>query len=38
VQRTLAKVAAIKATNRDTATDDEKDRFFGRGRYARTQG
>jgi GST-like protein len=38
VQRTLAKVAAIKATNRDTATDDDKDRFFGRGRYARTQG
>jgi len=38
VQRTLAKVAAIKATNRDTATDDDKDRFFGRGRYARTEG
>jgi GST-like protein len=38
VQRTLAKVAAINATNRDTATDDDKDRFFGRGRYARTQG
>jgi GST-like protein len=38
VPRMLAKVAAIKATTRDTATDEEKDRFFGRGRYARTKG
>ncbi len=30
----LAKVGAIKS-NRDTATDDQKDRFFNRGRYAR---
>jgi len=33
----LAKVAAIKSTTRDTATDDDKDRFFGRGRYVRTK-
>jgi len=33
VKTTLAKVAAIK-TSRDTASDDDKDRFFGRGRYA----
>ena len=30
----LAKVAAIKS-NRETASDDQKDRFFDRGRYAR---
>jgi GST-like protein len=34
VKRTLAKVAAIKSM-RDNATDDAKDRFFGRGKYAR---
>ena len=26
-------IAVIKS-NRDTATDDQKDRFFNRGRYA----
>jgi GSH-dependent disulfide-bond oxidoreductase len=30
----IAKVGAIKS-NRDTATEDHKDRFFNRGRYAR---
>ena len=30
----LAKVAQIKS-NRETATDDQKDQFFGRGKYAR---
>ena len=30
----LAKIAAIKS-NRETASDDDKDRFFNRGRYAR---
>jgi len=34
VKAALAKVAAIKS-NRDTATDDQKDRFFNRGKYAR---
>lgn len=34
VKAALAKVGAIKS-NRDTATDDQKDRFFNRGRYAR---
>jgi GST-like protein len=34
VKAALAKVAAVKST-RDTASDDDKDRFFGRGRYAR---
>jgi GSH-dependent disulfide-bond oxidoreductase len=33
VKRALAKVAAIKSA-RDTATDDAKDRFFARGKYA----
>jgi GST-like protein len=35
VKRALAKVATITST-RDTASDDHKDRFFGRGKYART--
>ena len=34
VKAALAKVAAIKS-NRETASDDDKDRFFNRGRYAR---
>jgi GST-like protein len=34
VKAALAKVGAIKS-NRETATDDQKDRFFNRGRYAR---
>jgi GSH-dependent disulfide-bond oxidoreductase len=34
VKAALAKVGAIKS-NRDTASDDQKDRFFNRGRYAR---
>ena len=34
VKAALAKVAAIKST-RETASDDDKDRFFQRGRYAR---
>jgi GST-like protein len=34
VKAALAKVAAIKST-RETASDDDKDRFFARGRYAR---
>jgi GST-like protein len=34
VKAALAKVGAIKS-NRDTATDDQKDRFFNRGKYAR---
>jgi GST-like protein len=34
VKAALAKIAAIKST-RETASDDDKDRFFGRGRYAR---
>jgi GST-like protein len=35
VKRALAKVATISST-RDNASDDNKDRFFGRGQYART--
>jgi GSH-dependent disulfide-bond oxidoreductase len=34
VKKALEKVAVIKS-NRETATDDQKDRFFNRGRYAR---
>ena len=34
VKRALDKVAAIK-TARDTASDEDKDRIFGRGKYAR---
>ena len=34
VQAMLAKIAQIKS-NRDTANDDQKDRFFNRGKYAR---
>jgi GSH-dependent disulfide-bond oxidoreductase len=34
VKAALMKVGAIKS-NRDTANDDQKDRFFNRGRYAR---
>jgi GSH-dependent disulfide-bond oxidoreductase len=34
VQRALKKVEAIKSS-RDTATEENKDRFFGRGRHAR---
>jgi len=34
VKRAYAQVGAIKSV-RDTATDDAKDRFFGRGKYAR---
>jgi GST-like protein len=34
VKAALAKVGAIKS-NRDTASDDQKDRFFNRGQYAR---
>jgi GST-like protein len=37
VKRALEKVAAIKS-NRDHATDDQKDRFFNRGKYARAAG
>jgi GSH-dependent disulfide-bond oxidoreductase len=33
VKAALAKVGAIKS-NRDTASDEQKDRFFNRGRYA----
>jgi GST-like protein len=33
VKAALAKVSAIKST-RETASDDDKDRFFARGRYA----
>jgi GST-like protein len=33
VKAALAKIGAIKS-NRDTASDDQKDRFFNRGRYA----
>ncbi|MGB7257930.1 MAG: glutathione binding-like protein [Pseudolabrys sp.] len=33
VKRALAKIGAIKSV-RDTATDDAKDRFFGRSKYA----
>jgi GST-like protein len=34
VKAALAKVGAIKS-NRDTASEDQKDRFFNRGKYAR---
>jgi GST-like protein len=34
VKAALAKVGVIKS-NRETANDDQKDRFFNRGRYAR---
>jgi glutathione S-transferase len=34
VKRALATVATIKSV-RDTATDDQKDRFLARGKYAR---
>jgi GSH-dependent disulfide-bond oxidoreductase len=34
VQAAMAKVGQIKS-NRDTASDDQKDRFFNRGKYAR---
>jgi GSH-dependent disulfide-bond oxidoreductase len=34
VKAALAKIGAIKS-NRETASDDQKDRFFNRGRYAR---
>jgi len=34
VKRAYAKIGAIKSV-RDTATDDAKDRYFGRGRYSR---
>jgi GST-like protein len=34
VKAALAKVGAIKS-NRDTASEDQRDRFFNRGRYAR---
>ena len=34
VKAALAKVGAIKS-NRETANDDQKDRFFNRGQYAR---
>ncbi len=33
VKRALAKVATIKSI-RDNASDDQKDRYFGRGKYA----
>ena len=34
VKAALAKIAVIKS-NRETASNDDKDRFFNRGRYAR---
>ena len=34
VKAALAKIAQIKS-NRETATDEQKDQFFGRGKYAR---
>jgi GST-like protein len=37
VKRALEKVAAIKS-NRDNASDDQKDRFFNRGRYTKVAG
>ena len=33
VKRAYAKIGAIKSV-RDNATDDAKDRFFARGKYA----
>ncbi len=35
IKRALAKVGTLTST-RDSASDDNKDRFFGRGKYART--
>ncbi|HEY4140842.1 MAG TPA: glutathione binding-like protein [Pseudolabrys sp.] len=34
VKRAYAKIGAIKSA-RDTATEDDRDRYFGRGKYAR---
>ncbi len=34
VKAALAKISAIKS-NRETASEEDKDRFFNRGRYAR---
>jgi hypothetical protein len=34
VKRAYAKIAAINSV-RDSATDDARDRYFGRGKYAR---
>jgi GST-like protein len=34
VKRALAQVGTLKSI-RDKASDDQKDRFFGRGKYAR---
>ena len=34
VKAALAKVSVIKS-NRETASEEDKDRFFNRGRYAR---
>jgi hypothetical protein len=34
VKAALVKIGAIKS-HREHATDDQKDRFFNRGRYAR---
>jgi GST-like protein len=34
VKAALAKIGQIKS-NRETASDDQKDQFFGRGKYAR---
>ena len=34
VKAALAKIAVIKS-NRETASDEQKDRFFGRGRFGR---
>jgi GST-like protein len=34
VKAALAKIGIIKS-NRETASEDDKDRFFNRGRYAR---
>jgi hypothetical protein len=34
VKRALSQVGTLKSV-RDKATDDQKDRFFGRGKYAR---
>jgi GSH-dependent disulfide-bond oxidoreductase len=36
VKKAIEIVGAIQS-NRDTASEDDKDRFFGRGRYARAQ-
>jgi hypothetical protein len=34
VKKTIEITAGIKS-NRETASDDDKDRFFNRGKYAR---